>query len=156
MNKYISITIVILFLGICAFLILNKKVEPQDKEISKTIVPNFAFVLIKDIELKVEIANTQSKRELGLSGHSLLKENEGMLFIFDTEGYYPFWMKDMLFSIDIIWLDVNKKIVYIKENAKPESFPESFGREQKAKYVLEVLAGFSKKHKLKIGDTVEF
>jgi uncharacterized membrane protein (UPF0127 family) len=156
MKKYISFLIVILFLGICTFLILNKKVEPQVKDIPKTIVPDFAFVQIKNIELKVEVADTPSKRELGLSGHSPLNGNEGMLFIFDTEGNYPFWMKDMLFSIDIIWLDANKKIVLIKHDAKPESFPESFGGEVKAKYVLEVSSGFAKQNNLKIGDRVEF
>lgn len=155
MKKYLSILIVILFFGICTLLVLNK--DNRDiKENKVSIVPDYIFLQVNNFELKVEVADTQSKRELGLSGHSLLKENEGMLFIFDEEGNYPFWMKDMLFNIDMIWLDADKKIVLIKHDAKPESFPESFGGEVKAKYVLEVISGFSKRHNLKIGDTLEF
>ena len=68
-------------------------------------------------------------------------------------------MKDMNFSIDMIWISENMKVVYIKKNARPESYPESYGPEgndKPAKYILEINSGFSEKNNLKIGDSVLF
>jgi uncharacterized membrane protein (UPF0127 family) len=65
-------------------------------------------------------------------------------------------MKDMNFPIDIIWISEDLNIVYIKKDARPELFPESYRPETKAKYVLEVVSGFSEKNNLKVGDRVEF
>ncbi len=62
----------------------------------------------------------------------------------------------MQFSIDIIWISEDLKVVDIKEEATPESYPESFAPKEGAKYVLEVGAGFSKLNNLKIGDSVKF
>ena len=79
-----------------------------------------------------------------------------MLFIFNSADNYGFWMKDMIFPIDIIWIGENKKIVYIEKNVLPESYPKNFSPNVKAMYVLEVLSGFSEKHNIKIGDEVFF
>jgi hypothetical protein len=105
---------------------------------------------------RVDLALTAGERARGLSGRVGLGENIGMLFVFDNEGIYPFWMKDMNFPIDIIWINKDLKVVYVKENATPDSFPESFSPGEKALYVLEVPAGFSEKNNLKIGDGVVF
>jgi len=102
----------------------------------------------------IEIADDQDERIKGLSGRSELKYGEGMLFIFDNEKYHGIWMKDMNFAIDIIWLDENLQVVSIKENATPESYPESFKPERKALYVLEVPSGFVKKEGIKINDQI--
>ena len=156
MKKYLSFIIVLLFLSICVFFIINK-VKRNNMNITNITTDKKHVVLkINETEIVAEIVDTIESRTLGLSGRTSMVEKEGMLFVFDEAGNYPFWMKDMLFSIDIIWLDANKKIVFIKENATPESFPETWGGEVKAKYVLEVISGFVKKHKLKIGDKVEF
>jgi uncharacterized membrane protein (UPF0127 family) len=106
--------------------------------------------------LKVDLALTQKDQEQGLSGRKELNEEEGMLFVFNHTGQYPFWMKDMNFAIDIIWLGEDLRVVYIKKNALPESYPETFLPDQNAKYVLEVLSQFSEKNNLKVGDKVEF
>src|SRR3989304_6446445 len=71
-----------------------------------------AQVVIAGTTINVEIAQTEAEREQGLSGHKPLADDEGMLFIFDKPGYHGFWMKDMLFSIDIIWISADKKIVH--------------------------------------------
>jgi uncharacterized membrane protein (UPF0127 family) len=113
-------------------------------------------VEIGDKIINVEIANTNAKRELGLSGHAPLADVQGMLFVFDKSGIYPFWMKDMLFPIDIIWISEDFKIVYIEKNAQINSFPNTFGYDKEARYVLEVNAGFSDNNNLKIGDQVKF
>jgi len=105
---------------------------------------------------KIEIADTNVKREQGLSGRSSIESNYGMLFIFDTPARYSFWMKDMNFPIDIIWLDANLKVVGLKKEAKPESYPQAFTPEENALYVLEVFSGFIQKENLKIGDHLKF
>jgi len=111
--------------------------------------------------INTEIADTNAKRELGLSGHKPLSDDQGMLFVFNKTGKYPFWMKDMLFPIDIIWLEPSNiegivNVVYIEKNAQPNSYPATFGGQIDAQYVLEVNAGFSDKNNLKIGDQVKF
>lgn len=114
------------------------------------------FIKLGDEEIKVEVVDTIESRAQGLSGKSSLEEDEGMLFVFDIAGVYPFWMKDMNFPIDIIWMDENQKVIYIKKNATPESYPESFWPKENSKYVLEVSSMFTNKHNIKLGDKLEF
>ena len=63
-------------------------------------------------------------------------------------------MKDMKFRLDIIWIGRDLKVVYIKNNAKPESYPEIFTPNIFAKYVIELNAGTAQNQKIKIGDNV--
>ncbi len=105
--------------------------------------------------LLLEIADTDFLRTRGLSGHKPLAQNEGMLFVFQNDGQYSIWMKDMLFSIDIIWLDSEYRIVDVKERASPESYPKVFTPSVPVKYVLELSGGFLKLHGLKKGDRLE-
>ena len=124
---------------------------------------NIKYIKIAGGNIKVELALTPEDQAQGLSNRSELLENEGILFVFEHPGKYPFWMKDMNFALDIIWLSDDLHVVYIKKNALPESYlpagkagPETFTPSQNAKYVLEVLAGFSEKNNLKVGDKMEF
>ncbi len=112
-------------------------------------------IVIEGQEILVEVADTDAKRTLGLSGHSALADGEGMFFIFDKPHKYSFWMKEMLFPIDIIWIREDFTIVDITENAEPSSYPNLFTPREKALYVLEVSAGFANQKELKIGDMVE-
>ena len=76
-----------------------------------------------------------------------------MLFVFDHDDRYRFWMKDMKFPIDIIWLDRRDRIVTIHENVSPcpaDPCPV-YTPPANARYVLEVSAGFSRAHDLKPG-----
>ncbi|HBB43793.1 MAG: hypothetical protein UW27_C0002G0071 [Parcubacteria group bacterium GW2011_GWA1_44_13] len=114
-----------------------------------------ARVSLAGVEIMVTIADTPELREKGLSFHNPLLKNEGMLFVFPDAGLYGFWMKDMLFPIDIIWLDEKMRIVDVWENATPESYPKVYMPRSESKYVLEVNAGFYRKHALKSGDVVE-
>jgi len=111
-------------------------------------------VCFKEDCVSVMMANTSKEMVKGLSGHPGLKENEGMLFAFEKEGTYIFWMKDMNFGLDILWLDRNGKIVYILENLPPctsKACPK-YASKLSAQYVLEVPAGYVKAHALKTGD----
>ncbi|MDD5152874.1 MAG: DUF192 domain-containing protein [Candidatus Pacebacteria bacterium] len=105
--------------------------------------------------LYLEIADTSILHEKGLSLHKPLAPNEGMIFIFSSDGKYGFWMKDMLFPIDILWLDSEYRIVYVKEDVAPSSYPEVFMPTTQARFVLELPAGFFKKHELHLGDTLK-
>ena|SRR3989338_3833228 len=117
---------------------------------------NIKAIQIMGQNIRVNLATTDAAREQGLSGRENLKEDEGMLFVFDYPDKYSFWMKDMNFPIDMIWIGENKEIIYIKRDARPESFPESYGPTADSKYVLEIVSGLSSKNNLKEGDKVEF
>ncbi len=101
--------------------------------------------------LNLEIVNTDELREKGLSGRESLAQNAGMLFEFDQTDQHCFWMRDMNFPIDIIWLDEHKKVVHIKENAQPSSYPERFCPETPSAYVLEVQAGLVRQENITVG-----
>ncbi len=105
---------------------------------------------------KVEIVKDSWELEKGLGGRKPLAENRGMLFVFPKEDFYQFWMKDMKFSIDIIWINQGK-IVDIKEKAPipTTNFLEQYRPESPAKYVLEIGAGLVEKYRFKVGDAVK-
>lgn len=109
---------------------------------------------VRDIPLRVSVAETEAARRQGLSGVSSIEEDEGMLFIFEKEGDYLFWMKDMNFPIDIIWINDDLKIVHVEENVKPENFPVRYASPEPARLVLETNAFFAKTFNLREGDRV--
>ena len=76
----------------------------------------------------------------GLSGRDGLGVNEGMLFAFDEPGTHGFWMKDMKFPIDIIWIS-NSEVIYVLSNLNPDSYPTIFSPPEPVSQVLEVKAG---------------
>lgn len=138
---------VVIFLG-SFFLIGNFSKDQKSNE--------YKFVKIAGQKVKVDLAVSETEKEKGLSGKSSLGENEGMLFVFNTEDKYPFWMKDMNFPLDMIWLNKDLKVVYVKKEVLPESYPKTFIPSENAKYVLEVPAGFSEKNNLQVGDSALF
>lgn len=112
-------------------------------------------------EFKVEIADTPAARSRGLSGRGQIAENEGMLFVFEKEDVRPaFWMKDMKFAIDIIWINEGS-VVQITPNAKPpkagtaDEDIELLLPESPVDLVLEIRAGEAEKQGIKLGDRVE-
>ncbi|MFA6256705.1 MAG: DUF192 domain-containing protein [Candidatus Paceibacterota bacterium] len=124
----------------------------------RSLLPeNIRYAVLAGQSVKVELAITKEAQIRGLSGRSGLPEGEGMLFIFDTPSKKIFWMKDMNFAIDMIWITEGKKVVYIEKNARPESYPGTyFGPDTRVKYVLEVPAGFADKYNLEPGNPVVF
>ena len=106
---------------------------------------------IGDAELIVELADTDKKRIQGLSARESLAEGRGMLFIFENQGLYGFWMKDMLFSIDIVWLDENLTVVGVEEGVSPETFPEVFYPDRAIISALELPTGFAEENGIDTG-----
>lgn len=125
-----------------------------------------AELVIKDSEnnqkvaVNVDIADTDSERRQGLGGRSSLPENEGMLFVFDSERVPVFWMKGLNFNLDFLWIKGNK-IVDLAENIpKPQEnvLDNDLPRYQPnspVDKVLEVNSGFIGKNNIQIGDTIE-
>lgn len=119
-------------------------------------------VYLGDKELKVEVADSEAKRKRGLSGRAGIGENDGLLFVFDQENTRPkFWMKEMRFSIDIIWINDGKVVQIDKEVAPPEEGTRDkslklYAPNQPIDLVLEVEAGFSDKFTIKEGTTFSF
>lgn len=113
-------------------------------------------VLVGGRSVQVTVADTDRLREKGLSGHPGLSPDEGMLFVFDIDGKPGFWMKDMRFSIDIVWLDQEGKIVYIVRELAPGTYPKTYAPPVPSRYVLELPAGFVRKHNVRVGNVVRW
>jgi uncharacterized membrane protein (UPF0127 family) len=106
--------------------------------------------------INVKVAQTNKDRVKGLSGRRNLPENSGMLFVFDQPRILSFWMKEMNFPLDIIWIDQNRKVVGIERNISPETYPKIYSPETPSKYALEINGGYSDKIGLSIGEQLLF
>lgn len=113
------------------------------------------YIEIGDQKIKVYLSLTEQEQEQGLSGRANLQENEGMIFVFKNPSQNFFWMKDMNFPIDMIWISESLRVVAVKKDARPESYPTAYGPNEKTKYVLEVVSGFGDKYNIKEGDSIE-
>ena len=100
----------------------------------------------------LEIADTDAKRTQGLSGRTALENNHGMLFIFEEPGKYGFWMKDMLFPIDIVWISADLQVVGVERNVLPESYPQIFYPQTLINYALELNSGEAERLGIDIGE----
>ncbi len=104
-------------------------------------------------QIDIEIADTNPKRMQGLMFRESMKENRGMLFIFPTEEYQSFWMKNTIIPLDMIFVNAKRDIVNIHKNTTPYS-EQSYPSTSPAKYVIEVNAGFTDKYNIKPGDKI--
>ena len=149
-NKLNIILGVALLLIAVSFLFYAQNNSLENNNISEVCFESKCF--------DVEIADTLEKKETGLMNRKYLEPDSGMLFLFEEENEYNFWMKNVLIPLDIIWIDQNKKVVFIKENAEPCKVEqcETFTSDKKAKYVLEVNGRMSEEIGLNVGDEVEF
>ncbi len=126
---------------------------------SLNVVKDKAEVRIRDQIIIADMAYTPQTRERGLGGRNGMNINEGMLFVFDEPGVYPFWMKDMKFPIDIIWINDQNEIIGITEAVDPQvGAPEaelaSYNPPAPVKRALEVRSGRAKLLRATVGDSV--
>jgi uncharacterized membrane protein (UPF0127 family) len=149
MKKVIIAILVILvvFLGLLFLKPIRKDIYVEYKTTNINILGT---------EFTAQIADNDPLRELGLSYRNSLDDNSAMLFVFERPSVYKFWMKDMKFPIDMIWLDENKEVIHIEKDVKPETFPESFGPNKNAKYIIEIKANRVDQIGLSVGDILEF
>ena len=110
-----------------------------------------ATVQIGDAVLFVEIRDTPEGRVKGLSGRTKLPSDRGMLFVHEEPGMHGYWMKDMRFPVDILWIDEDLRVVETARNVSPESYPTSFRPRSNALYALETNAGWANAHNVTKG-----
>ncbi len=134
--------------------------------ISLVLVSAFLWAKVSNIRIFfpdgetiiADLVKTDEERSRGLMFRNTLNVDQGMLFVFEKEGLYSFWMKNMNFAIDILWLDRQKRIVHLEHNVPPckkEPRP-SYAPLVPAKYVLELKAGSIEQRKLKMYERIEF
>jgi len=114
------------------------------------------LVIGDKVKILAEIAITPEEKARGLSKRKFLPKDRGLLFIFENETIPSFWMKEMLFPIDIIWIK-GGKIIGFEENLEPEASGTEFkiySPKTTIDMVLEVNAGFVKENNIKIGDMI--
>ena len=108
-----------------------------------------------EVRVPVELAITAETRTRGLMYRRDLPSDAGMLFVSPETRDYSFWMKNTPLALDMIFIDEQRRVVGLIENAVPFSLaPLSVGKP--SRYVLEVHAGFSQRHRIQAGDPVEF
>lgn len=133
--------------------------KPKPKEVVNTECGPYrkdGIVMLNGQQINVEIAYTSTEKTKGLSGRPCIGSNWGMLFDFGRDGQYAFWMKDMKFPIDVIWINSAHNIGAIEVNFTPASFPEKRVNQNPARYILELKANKSKELKLDLGTPVRF
>ncbi|MDA8596893.1 DUF192 domain-containing protein [Candidatus Pacebacteria bacterium] len=113
-----------------------------------------ATMYLGSTPIMVSVADEPAELRQGLSGVDSLKEFEGKLFIFPEEDFYGMWMKDMLFAIDIFWINNDMTIVHIEENVSPDTYPDTFTSTEPARFVLETNAFFASNGNITVGDKV--
>lgn len=115
---------------------------------------NIKYIIAGKTKIPVYLADTEDKRTKGLGGLSSIPRDYGMFFVFEHSDYQSMWMKDMLFPIDIIWIDENYRIVHMGKNISPDTYPKIFTAPVKARFVLELNAGMSTAYDLRNGDSI--
>lgn len=134
--------------GGALFLVLFLHFRPVSAPVVSTAKTYEAVVNIGSIAIPVIIADTKEEQEQGLSGTESLRVDSGLLFVFNVPGRHGFWMKDMNYALDLVWIDENLKIIAISKDITPQTYPTIFTPPEDVKYVLEVNAGFSTKNNI--------
>ncbi len=130
-------------------------VRPPNTLSIDTPTPSAATTTVR-AEFSVDLALTEEERVQGLSGRAGLPTDTGLLFVFDRPDFYSIWMKDMNFSIDILWIDEDLRITHIEKNVSPQTFPKTFSSEVPSRFVLELPAGTVNNSDILVGDTITF
>lgn len=153
--------IAVVAVAVIGFFMVNnfmKNNEPEQEYYSFTKEGELTFTdSLGTLKAKIdlEIADNDYERQLGLMNRKEMKENEGMLFVFPEQEMLSFWMRNTLISLDMIFVNNQKKIVTIHKNTKILS-DQSYPTSQPAIYVVEVLGGFADRHNIKVGDKIDW
>jgi uncharacterized membrane protein (UPF0127 family) len=113
-------------------------------------------IKIGDNYINAEVPENAQKKETGLSGRACIGPDQGMLFVFSKPDKYDFWMKDMKFPIDIVWLNENKMVIDVTPELSPSTYPKTFTSKDLSKYVLELQAGRAQQLNIGEGTQLQF
>jgi len=139
-ERWLIVAIVVTFLLSLFLSSINPNKVPDTKT-TQQLVTETRSIQVAENTYTVLIADSSDERILGLSNRDSLPDGvDGMLFIFDEPNLHSIWMKDMNFSIDILWLDADFNIIDQALNTSPDTYPESFTPSIPALYVLELPA----------------
>ena len=150
-NNFMIFLVISVIVGVFFFFI-----SLNDKQNNNENYFKYASVCFSENCVMTEIADTPQEREKGLMFRESLKENKGMFFVFEEEGIYPFWMKNTLIPLEIIWISKTNRVAHI-EFAYPCTTENCISYTPKANaiYVLEVNQGFIVENNIQIGDLVK-
>src|SRR3989338_6300413 len=104
--KYFWISLLAIVLGAVIILYMFRGTQPNISVAQETLY-------IGNTSVAVDVASTTAARERGLSGRAALPAGRGMLFVFQEDGFWGFWMNDMNFPIDIIWADASGSVITV-------------------------------------------
>lgn len=137
----LAVLFVIAAIGIIGFVLFSKN----------------PIIVIGNHTFKLYIAKTAKDQQIGLSKYDKIPQDFGMIFIFEKPGYQSFWMKDMKFPIDIIFIKDNRIVTIYQDISPPKSQNENlliYQPKSEANKVLEINAGLSQKYNFKEGDSI--
>ncbi|MCX6165426.1 MAG: DUF192 domain-containing protein [Ignavibacteriae bacterium] len=173
-NNFLKYILIVLIVAIAAYFVFNYfsdkkennyKVKSNDELLNNVKEPQFIKqgeleFLKKDnktviSKIDIEIADNEAKTMQGLMYRKSMEENRGMIFIFLKAEEHAFWMKNTLISLDIIFIDANKKIIKIHKHTTPQS-TKSLPSGGPTLYVVEVNAGYTDKFGINEGDMINF
>ncbi len=168
-NRFMQITVVIVLVAFVAYFVLSNLLltnNPVNPELEKAVTGKAAYSFTKEgdlsftnkngdaiAQIEIEIADDNQQRQTGLMFRNTMAENQGMLFIFDTEEPQAFWMHNTILPLDIMYVNSKMEIVTIIKNAKPFD-DTSLPSVKPAQYVVEVNAGYTDKLGIKEGDKI--
>lgn len=145
----------VLYIGLAALLVLIVCLLAFNRTAEAPVTREPAQGMENEEPIAIELADSPEEWVRGLSGREEIADNYGLLFVFPRPERQGFWMKDMNFSIDIIWLSDTGTIVGIEDSASPDSYPERvFYSPQPVRYVLETRAGFARDRGWSVGTQV--
>jgi uncharacterized membrane protein (UPF0127 family) len=149
----------ILVVGVILIALFVPKNYRRQNHAPATVIAPTSSQIVAPVDLtqfRWEIALTDAEHSRGLSGRTSLDPNTGMVFVFERPWYYPFWMKDTNFPLDIVWLNQDRvvDVATLRAVSSSQAWPDSHVPVTKADRVLEVNAGLAKELGLKIGAQV--
>ncbi|KKQ76000.1 MAG: hypothetical protein US97_C0027G0004 [Microgenomates group bacterium GW2011_GWF1_38_5] len=166
LNHLLFLLLIVLFFGIITVYNYSKTNRGSGQFNSQISTPTsqndqdkLVEIQIGDRTVTAELANTDSLRQKGLSFRENLEADSGMLFIFEKPQTPFFWMKDMNFPLDIIWInentiiDIDENVPFPEKNTPLNQLPKYTPKEQ-INYVLEINAGYTDKYGIEAGDVV--
>lgn len=139
-------------------LVMNRQPEPSERPADSTATSGYAArqLRVNGQQFTLDVADTVDKQQLGLGRRASLPAGKGMLFVYPAEAERCFWMKDMNFAIDIIWLDGDKRIVHIEPEVSPDTYPKTYCPREAAQYVVELGSGAAGRAGMKPGQQLDF
>ena len=154
MKKSLIMICIAIFLA-TVLAIIGQSLDNQCGKTNEQLPVEGSVVTSRGDEIAIRVADSGCERELGLSGFPGLSMDEGMLFVFDRDDKHGFWMKDMQFSIDIVWI-TSDGIVTDTVTLSPETYPTVVLPHEPVRYALELPAHSAVRYDIHSSSVLKF